>query len=52
MEMPTPGQQAQSQAGEFWGNFSEMMDTNLNAWQYLAQAPTGSFQAKALIQDM
>jgi hypothetical protein len=53
MEMPTPGQQAQSQAGEFWGNFSEMMDTNPeNAWQYLAQAPNGSFQAKALIQDM
>ena len=53
MDMPTPGQRATSPQGEFWGDFSEMMDTNPEqAWQYLAQAPQGAFQAKALIQDL
>mgnify|MGYP003653985174 CR=1 FL=1 len=53
MDMPTPGQRASSPQGEFWGDFSEMMDTNPElAWQYLSQAPQGAFQAKALIQDL
>ena len=53
MDMPTPGARQSSPAGEFWGDFSEMMDTNPEmAWQYLAQAPQGALQAKALIQDL
>ena len=53
MEMPQPGQAAQNPAGQFWGDFSEMMDNNPeNAWQYLAQAPQGALQSKALIQDL
>ena len=53
MVMPTPGARQSSPAGEFWGDFSEMMDTNPEqAWQYLAQAPQGALQAKALIQDL
>ena len=52
MDMPTPGRQA-SQAGDFWGNFSEMMDSSPeNAWKYLSQAPQGALQAKALVQDL
>jgi len=52
MEMPTPGRQANS-ANDFWGSFSEMMDSNPeNAWQYLSQAPQGALQGKALIQDL
>jgi len=53
MEMPDRGQSAQSQAGNFWGDFSQLMDQNPeNAWQYLAQAPQGALQAKMLIQDV
>ena len=51
-EMPTPGRQA-NQANDFWGNFSEMMDSSPeNAWKYLSQAPQGALQAKALVQDL
>ena len=53
MEMPDRGRSAQSQAGNFWGDFSQLMDQNPeNAWQYLAQAPQGALQAKMLIQDL
>ena len=53
MEMPTREQAPQSQAGNFWGDFSQLMDQNPeNAWQYLAQAPQGALQAKMLIQDL
>ena len=52
MDMPTPGRQV-NQANDFWGNFSEMMDAAPeNAWKYLAQAPQGALQAKALVQDL
>ena len=52
MDMPTPGRQA-SQSGDFWNNFSEMMDSAPeNAWRYLSQAPQGALQAKALVQDL
>ena len=52
MDMPTPGRQA-SQAGDFWGNFSDMMDSSPeNAWKYLSSAPQGALQAKALVQDL
>ena len=52
MAMPTPGRQA-SRSGDFWGNFSEMMDSSPeNAWKYLSQAPQGALQAKALVQDL
>ena len=52
MDIPTPGRQAQEQ-GDFWGNFSEMMDSSPeNAWKYLSQAPQGALQAKALVQDL
>jgi len=51
-EMPTPGRSA-SQAQDFWGSFSEMMDSSPeNAWKYLSQAPQGALQAKALVQDL
>ena len=51
MDMPTPGRQV-NQANDFWGSFSEMMDSSPeNAWKYLAQAPQGALQAKALVQD-
>ena len=51
MEMPTPNA-AQGQSQDFWGSFSEMMDSSPeNAWRYLSQAPQGALQAKALIQD-
>jgi len=53
MEMPGRGQPAQNAAGNFWGDFSQLMDQNPeNAWQYLAQAPQGALQAKMLIQDL
>ena len=52
MDMPTPGRQA-NVSGDFWGNFSEMMDSSPeNAWKYLSQAPQGALQAKALVQDL
>ena len=52
MDMPTPGRQA-AQAQDFWGSFSEMMDSSPeNAWKYLSQAPQGALQAKALVQDL
>jgi hypothetical protein len=52
MHMPTPGRQV-NEANDFWGNFSEMMDAAPeNAWKYLAQAPQGALQAKALVQDL
>lgn len=52
MEMPTPGRQS-NPSNDFWGSFSEMMDSSPeNAWKYLAQAPQGALQAKALIQDL
>ena len=51
MEMPTPGRQVNA-ANDFWGGFSSMMDSNPeDAWKYLSQAPQGSFQTKALVQD-
>ena len=52
MTMPTPGRQA-NPAQDFWGGFSEMMDSNPEqAWQYLAQAPQGALSAKMLVQDI
>ena len=51
-EMPTPGRSA-SQAQDFWGSFSEMMDSSPeNAWKYLSQAPQGALSAKMLVQDL
>ena len=51
MDMPTPGR-AVNEANDFWGGFSEMMDNNPeNAWRFLAQAPQGALQQKALVQD-
>ena len=42
-----------NQAQDFWGSFSEMMDSSPeNAWKYLSQAPQGALQAKALVQDL
>lgn len=53
MEIPTPNQQEGTSAGNFWGDFSQMMDQNPEqAWQYLSQAPQGALQAKQLIQDI
>jgi hypothetical protein len=52
MEMPTPGRQ-QNAANDFWGQFSDMMDSSPeNAWQYLSQAPGQAFQSKMLVQDL
>ena len=52
MDMPTPGRQA-AQAQDFWGSFSEMMDSSPeNAWKYLSQAPQGALSAKMLVQDL
>jgi len=52
MEMPTPGRQVNA-ANDFWGNFSEMMDSSPeNAWQYLSSAPGAAFQSKMLVQDL
>ena len=51
-EMPTPGRAA-NQAQDFWGSFSEMMDSSPeNAWKYLSQAPQGALSAKMLVQDL
>ena len=51
MDMPTPGRQ-QSQANSFWGDFSQLMDSNPeHAWQYLSGAPAQAFQSKMLVQD-
>ena len=51
-EMPQRGVN-QNPAQSFWGDFSQMMDSNPEqAWQYLAQAPQGALQTKALIQDL
>ena len=51
-EMPTPGRQV-NQANDFWGSFSEMMDSSPeNAWKYLSSAPNGALQAKMLVQDL
>jgi hypothetical protein len=51
-DMPTPGRM-QNQANDFWGSFSDMMDSSPeNAWKYLSQAPQGALQAKALVQDI
>ena len=53
MDMPTPGRQAGGAEGDFWGQFSEMMDSSPeNAWRYLSQAPQGALQGKALIADL
>ena len=52
MAMPTPGRQ-QDAATDFWGQFSEMMDSSPeNAWQYLSAAPGQAFQQKMLVQDL
>ena len=51
-EMPTPGR-AVNEANNFWDGFSSMMDNNPeNAWKFLAQAPQGALQQKALVQDL
>jgi len=51
-DMPTPGR-AVNQANDFWGGFSQMMDNNPeDAWKFLAQAPQGALQQKALVQDL
>ena len=51
MAMPTPGR-AVSQANDFWGGFSQMMDSNPeDAWKFLSQAPQGALQAKMLVQE-
>ena len=53
MEMPQRGAASGNPAAQFWGDFSQLMDNNPeNAWQYLAQAPQGALQTKALIQDL
>ena len=52
MEMPERGVNS-NPAASFWGDFSQLMDQNPeSAWQYLAQAPQGALQTKALIQDI
>jgi hypothetical protein len=52
MNMPTPGRQAQQNTQNFWGSFSEMMDSSPEqAWQYLSSAPQGALQSKLLVQD-
>ena len=52
MEMPTPGRQ-QNVTNDFWGNFSEMMDSNPErAYEYLSGAPQQVFQQKMLVQDL
>ncbi len=53
MEMPTPGQHQNGEAANFWGQFSQMMDSNPeNAWQYLSGANPAAFQQKMMIQDL
>lgn len=52
MDMPTPGKSAAAAPTDFWGSFSDMMESSPEkAWQYLAQAPQGMLQSKMLIQD-
>ena len=52
MEMPTPGQHQNNAAANFWGQFSNLMDTNPeNAWQYLSGAQPAAFQTKLLVQE-
>ena len=52
MDMPQRGANS-NPAATFWGDFSDLMDQNPEqAWQYLAQAPQGALQTKALIQDL
>ena len=52
MNMPTPGQHQNNAAANFWGNFSQLMDTNPeNAWQYLSGAQPAAFQTKLLVQE-
>ena len=52
-EMPQRGVNQGTPAQSFWGDFSQLMDNNPEqAWQYLAQAPQGALQTKALIQDL
>ena len=51
MDMPSRDR-SQSPAGQFWGNFSSMMDNNPeDAWKYLSQAPQGALGSKLLVQD-
>ena len=52
MEMPVPGRQ-QNAANDFWGGFSQMMDSNPeDAWKVLSQTPAEAFQTKMLVQDL
>ena len=52
MDMPSPDRSNQSAGGDFWGGFSEMMDSNPEqAWQFLSQAPQSALQSKLLVQD-
>ena len=52
MDMPTPGVHS-NPANDFWGGFSELMDSNPeDAWKYLAAAPGGAMQSKMLVQDL
>ena len=51
MDMPTPGR-AQAPQRTFWGDFSQMMESNPEqAWQFLSSAPQQAFQQKLLVQD-
>ena len=53
MDMPTPGQQQRGEGQQFWGQFSEMMDSNPeDAWKYLSQAPAQAIASKMLVQDI
>ena len=53
MDMPTPGQQPRNEGQQFWGNFSQMMDSNPeDAWKYLSQAPAQAIASKMLVQDI
>ena len=53
MDMPTPGQQSRGAGQQFWGQFSEMMDSNPeDAWKYLSQAPAQAIASKMLVQDI
>ena len=53
MDMPTPGYQARNEGQQFWGNFSQMMDSNPeDAWKYLSQAPAQAIASKMLVQDI
>ena len=53
MDMPTPGQRPAGESQQFWGNFSQMMDSNPeDAWKYLSQAPAQAIASKMLVQDV